>query len=301
MHSTVGQGTACATNGKRGTSMEANETSMQSLLSADEERVQNTLKANQSVDRSRDLSIQTLDDELSALLLRYNASCVGRRRRQGEADAMTAVVRDSLGFLKASEAVLEKGPARRRVGAPYLLVLAALLCGPVVLTVKTQPVVAYVCLAAAVLCAFLSGLLWVKAGEGQAVSTLDPDGLWHTLARISETMDRKLEDLAALPAENASPDPAETISSPLSPDELALVTELLEALYTDNGDFALQRLKKLRPYLREKGIELLEFESDTEEYFEILPSKQSTATLRPALLYHGDLLMIGRAARPEKG
>ena len=80
MHSTVGQGTACATNGKRGTSMEANETSMQSLLSADEERVQNTLKANQSVDRSRDLSIQTLDDELSALLLRYNASCVGRRR-----------------------------------------------------------------------------------------------------------------------------------------------------------------------------------------------------------------------------
>ena len=116
-----------------------------------------------------------------------------------------------------------------------------------------------------------------------------------------ETMDRKLEDLAALPAENASPDPAETISSPLSPDELALVTELLEALYTNNGDFALQRLKKLRPYLREKGIELLEFESDTEEYFEILPSKQSTATLRPALLYRGDLLMIGRAARPEKG
>ena len=133
------------------------------------------------------------------------------------------------------------------------------------------------------------------------MSTLDPDGLWQTLTRISETMDRKLEDLAALPAENASPEPAETDSSPLRPDALARMAELLEALYTDNGDFAIQKLKKLRPYLREKGIELVEFERDTEEYFEILPSKQSTATLRPALLYHGELLMIGRAARPEKG
>ena len=281
--------------------MEMKESSMQSLLSADEERVQNTLKANQSVDRSRDLSIQTLDDELSALLLRYNASCVGQRSRQGEAAAMTAVARDSLGFLKASEAVLEKGPAQRRVGAPYLLVLAALLCAPVILTVKTQPIIAYVCLAAAVVCAFLSGLLWVKASEGKVVSTLNPDALWHTLTRISETVDRKIEDLAALSAENASPDPAETEPGPLSPEELALITELLEGLYTESGDFALQKLKKLRPYLREKGVELVEFQPDTEEYFEILPSKQSTTTLRPALLYHGDLLMIGRAARPEQG
>lgn len=281
--------------------METKESSMQSLLSADEERVQNTLKANQSVDRSRDLSIRTLDDELSALLLRYNASCVGQRSRQGEAAAMTAVVRDSLGFLKASGAVLEKGPSQRRAGAPILLVLAVLLCAPVVLTVKTQPIIAYACLAAAVICAFLSGLLWVKASKAQVVSTLDPDVLWHTLTRISETMDRKIEDLAALSAENASPDPAGADRSPLSPEELALMTELLEGLYTENGDFALQKLKKLRSYLREKGVELVDFQPDTEEYFEILPSKQSTATLRPALLYRGDLLMIGRAARPEKG
>lgn len=281
--------------------METKSASIKSLLSADRERVQNTLKANQSVDRSRDQGIQTLEEELGALLLRHNASCVGDRRRQGEADAMTAVARDSLGFLKAPGAVLEKGPAQRRVGAPYLLVLSALLCAPVILTVKTQPIVAYACLAAAVICAFLSGLLWVKAGEGRVVSTLDPDELWHTFSRIAETMDRKLEDLAALPAEGASPDPSGEDARPLDQAELALLSELLEALYSDNGEFALQRLKKLRTYLRGKEIELVEFESDTEGYFEILPSKQSAATLRPALLYHGDLLLIGRAARPEKG
>ena len=279
--------------------MERKESSVTGLLSADRERVQNTLKANRSVDRSREQSIQTLDDELSALLLRSNAACVGDRRRQAETDAMTAVARDSLGFLKASGAVLEKGPAQRRAGAPYLLILSALLCAPVVLTVKTQPVIAYICLAAAVICAFLSGLLWVKAGEGRVVSTLEPDELWHTLTRIAETMDRKLEDLAALPADSGSPDPADGDKGPLKRDELALLAELLEALYTENGEFALQKLKKLRAYLRGKEIELLDFQSDTEAYFEILPSKQRTATLRPALLYHGELLMIGRAARPE--
>ena len=280
--------------------METKAASIKSLLSADRERVQHTLKANQSVDRSREQSIQTLDEELGALLLRHNASCVGDRRRQAEADAVTAVARDSLGFLRASEAVLEKAPPQRRAGAPYLLVLSALLCAPVILTVKTQPIVAYICLAAAVICAFLSGLLWVKAGEGRVVSTLDPDELWHTLSRMTETMDRKLEDLAALPAENPSPDPSDKDKSPLDRDELALISELLEALYSDNGEYALQKLARLRSYLRGKEIELAEFQSDTEAYFEVLPSKRSAATLRPALLYHGDLLLMGRAARPER-
>ena len=279
--------------------MGTNAPSMQSLLSADEERLQRSLQASQSVDRSRARSVQALDDALSALLLRYNASCVGDRRRQGEADAMTAVARDSLGFLKASGAVLEKAPAQRRVGAPYLLVLAVLLCAPAILSVQTHPIIAYICLAAAVLCAFLSGLLWIKAGEGQAVSVLSPDKMWRTAARIAETMDRKLEDLAALPAESAAPEPSGPDACPLSREDLALMAELLEALYANDGGFALQRLKKLRLYLREKGIELLEFQRDTEEYFEVLPSKQRSATLRPALLYHGDLLMVGRATRTE--
>ena len=80
--------------------------------------------------------------------------------------------------------------------------------------------------------------------------------------------------------------------------ELELVCELLEALYTASGDYALRQLKRLRPYLREKGIETVDYGPETAELFERLPSKQGTATLRPALLYGGKLLMAGRAAAP---
>ena len=66
------------------------QTTMQSLLASDEERLRNTLRAGQSVDQSRELGVRTLSDELGALLLRYNASCVDDPERQAVADAMTA-------------------------------------------------------------------------------------------------------------------------------------------------------------------------------------------------------------------
>ena len=140
----------------------------------------------------------------------------------------------------------------------------------------------------------------MKEGAPQAVDTLDPERLWATLKKTAETMDRKLGEYGALAQERRERQEAsEREKLPLDRDELALVGELLEALYTDNGAFALRQLRRLRPWLQSKGLETVDYSAETAELFELLPSKHEAVTLRPALLQGKKLLTVGRAAVPE--
>lgn len=276
------------------------KTTMQALLAEDAERVQNTLRAGQTVDKSRESGLRTLSDELGALLLRYNAAYVDDPERQAAAAAMTATARDGLDLLLAGKTELTQPKRQMRLGAPWLL-MAALACGGAgVWLLAKYEIAAWCCLAAAVLLAFVAGRIWTKQGAAEAVSTLDPERMWHTLRQTAETMDRKLEELGDLRRSREAQRQAEEREKlPLEQAELELLSELLEALYTANGDYALRQLKRLRPYLREKGIETVDYGPETAELFERLPSRQGTATLRPALLYGGKLLLTGRAAAPQ--
>lgn len=277
------------------------QTTMQALLAKDEERVRRTLQAGQSVDKSRESAVNTLGDELGALLLRYNAAYVDDPERQAAADAMTAAAREQLALLRAGRTELKSARRETRAGAPWLLLLAAALSALSVWLLREGPALyAAAGFALALLCAYLSGRLWTKAGAPEAETTLDPELLWQTLQRTAETMDRKLEDFAALAQARRAEERAEKEERPpLTPEELALMGELLEALYTESGDFALRQLRRLRPYLREKGIETVDYSAETAELFELMPSKNAAATLRPALLHGKKLLMTGRAAVPQ--
>lgn len=278
--------------------MNKENSGFQTLLQADEERVRNTLRAAQSEENSREKSLRTLSDELGTLLLRHNAACVEDRMRQAAADSMTATARDCLSLLMAGRAELVKSARRTRAGAPYLLFAAAGLCAAAVFLTESRPLVGYIGMGLAVICAFLAGRLWTREGTARAETRLDPDGLWDTLRKTAETMDRKLEELTALAEEQKAKSAAAKADQPLDPKELALLTELLEALYAGSGEYALLQLKKLRPYLRDKGLELVDYSGETQELFELLPSKQGAVTLRPALMQGEKLLVIGRATQP---
>lgn len=276
------------------------QTTMQALLLSDEERVRRTLQAGQTVDKSRESGMKTLRDELGALLLRYNASCIDDPERQAVADAMTAAAQDGLDLLLAGRTELRARAPEHRLGAPWLL-LAALGFGAasVWLLPRLAPA-GWAAVALAVLCAFLAGRLWTKPGGIETENTLDAEILWRTLQKTAETMDRKLGDFASLAeVRRAGEQAAAGDKPPLSPEELELLGELLEALYTENGAFALRQLGRLRPYLREKGIETADYSAETAELFELMPTKNAAATLRPALLFGKKLLMTGRAAVPQ--
>lgn len=270
-------------------------TTMRELLEADEERLRGALRASRSVDKSREDGVEALREELGAMLLRYNAACAQDRPRQAVADGMTAAVRDALELLLAGEA--EKESPGRRV-SPWAVteLLAALVLGVAgVLLLGPLPVAGYVALGGALLCAFLSGRLWFRTQEVIVRAAVDPDAVWYTMTKTAQTMDRKLEEFASLERELAGERAQGTAAAPLSREETALFGDLLEALYAENGDFALRQLRQLPAFLEKRGVTLAEYGEETAELFEVLPSRSHTATRRPAMLAGEKLLLSGRA------
>lgn len=277
-------------------------TTMQGLLAADEEKVTNTLRANITVDKSRERCVETLRGELGDMILRYNADCSDDVLRQAVADSMASAVRDSMEFLLAGAMETKKGEKKARAGAPLLLILAIAVCAAGIFLLREQMVTEYAvygCLAAAVLLAFIAGRIWFKDRDVSARLSLDPDAVWYTMKRTAETMDRKLREFSerakALEEKNAE---TEGETPPLTQEELALFGDMLESLYADSGEYALRQVRKVVPYLKERGIELVDYDRNCRELFELFPTKNAAATLRPAILWNNKLLLIGRATEP---
>ena len=277
-------------------------TTMQALLAADEEKVTNTLRANITVDKSRERCVETLRGELGDMILRYNADCSDDVLRQAVADSMASAVRDSMEFLLAGAMETKKGEKKARAGAPLLPILAIAVCAAGIFLLREQMVTEYAvygCLAAAVLLAFVAGRIWFKDRDVSARLSLDPDAVWYTMKRTAETMDRKLREFSerakALEEKNAE---TEGETPPLTQEELALFGDMLESLYADSGEYALRQVRKVVPYLKERGIELVDYDRNCRELFELFPTKNAAATLRPAILWNNKLLLIGRATEP---
>ena len=74
---------------------------VESLLTADEEKLRNELRADGLIDNDRSLSVERLRSAFGDVLLRYNAAASGDRPRQAVADCITAAVSDMLGLLLA--------------------------------------------------------------------------------------------------------------------------------------------------------------------------------------------------------
>ena len=271
--------------------------SLSCLLAAEEESLRNTLRADEVIDRNRKQSLDRLNETFDHMLLRYNAANADDRVRQAAADCQAAAVRDMLGLLLAGTARKEISKRRMRTGAVIALLFAVIFCLVTALLVRKYYLYGCIATAVAALCAFLAGRLWYGEREVRVHAGLDPDVVWRTLNKTVETMDRKTDEFLTQEqvwaAESGSS--ASRTGSALREDELRLIGDLLEALYSANGEYALRQLNKLSPWLRQRGIETVDYSPETRELFEILPTKRQAATLRPALLADGKPLLAGRA------
>ena len=270
---------------------------MSSLLLAEEDKIRTELRADSAIDQNRRQSVNRLNGVLDAVLLRYSAANANDPKRQAVADCQAAAVRDMLGLLLAGTARKEIEKRRFRVGGVICLLLAV-ICGLIsALLIRDYYLPGCILMGAAVLFGFLAGRLWYGEREVRVHAELDADVVWKTLKKTMETMDRKSEEYLAQEETwlRERTDTASPASASRDPETLRLLGDLLEALYAGNGDYALRQLKKLLPWLRQQGIEAVDYSPETADLFELLPTKRSSATQRPALVSRETLLLAGRA------
>ena len=277
---------------------------MEQLLKAEEEKIRGEIRADITVDQDRGQSVLRLKETLAHVLLRYNAANSGNQTRQAIADSMTAAIQDACGFLLASTAEKEISKRPLRAGAIISLLCSIICCLSSLLLFgqKMSFLIGCILMVLAIFLAFLSGRLWYGEREVKVRTGLDDDTVWKTLRKTSATMDRKidrlceLEDARIQEVRNSAGETRQKISA----EELNLLGDLLEGLYSENGEFSLRQLRKIKPYLQRQGIELEDYAANNAEFFEILPSKKGAATLRPALLEGETLLLAGKATELER-
>ena len=277
---------------------------MEQLLKAEEEKIRGEIRADTTIDQDRTQSVSRLKETLAQVLLRYNAANSGNQTRQAIADSMTAALQDSCSFLLAGTAEKEISSRPLRAAAIISLLCSIICCLSSLLLFgqKMSFLIGCILMVLAIFLAFLSGRLWYGEREVQVRTGLDGDTVWKTLRKTSATMDRKidrlceLEDARIQEARNS----AGKTSQKISAEELNLLGDLLEGLYSENGEFSLRQLRKIKPYLQRQGIELEDYAANNAELFEILPSKKGAATLRPALLEGETLLLAGKATELER-
>ena len=277
---------------------------MEQLLKAEEEKIRGEIRADTTIDQDRTQSVSRLKETLAQVLLRYNAANSGNQTRQAIADSMTAAIQDACGFLLAGTAEKEISKRPLRAGAIISLLCSIICCLSSLLLFgqKMSFLIGCILMVLAIFLAFLSGRLWYGEREVKVRTGLDDDTVWKTLRKTSATMDRKidrlceLEDARIQEARNSAGETRQKISV----EELNLLGDLLEGLYSENGEFSLRQLRKIKPYLQRQGIELEDYAANNAEFFEILPSKKGAATLRPALLEGETLLLAGKATELER-
>lgn len=277
---------------------------MEQLLKAEEEKIRGEIRADTTIDQDRTQSVSRLKETLAQVLLRYNAANSGNQTRQAIANSMTAAIQDACGFLLASTAEKEISKRPLRAGAIISLLCSIICCLSSLLLFgqKLSFLIGCILMVLAIFLAFLSGRLWYGEREVKVRTGLDDDTVWKTLRKTSATMDRKidrlceLEDARIQEARNSAGETRQKISA----EELNLLGDLLEGLYSENGEFSLRQLRKIKPYLQRQGIELEDYAANNAEFFEILPSKKGAATLRPALLEGETLLLAGKATELER-
>ena len=277
---------------------------MEQLLKAEEEKIRGEIRADTTIDQDRTQSVSRLKETLAQVLLRYNAANSGNQTRQAIADSMTAALQDSCSFLLAgtAEKEISSRPLRAAAIISLLCSIICCLCSLLLFGQKMSFLIGCILMVLAIFLAFLSGRLWYGEREVKVRTGLDDDTVWKTLRKTSATMDRKidrlceLEDARIQEARNSAGETRQKISA----EELNLLGDLLEGLYSENGEFSLRQLRKIKPYLQRQGIELEDYAANNAEFFEILPSKKGAATLRPALLEGETLLLAGKATELER-
>ncbi|MCR4672512.1 MAG: hypothetical protein K5637_04680 [Lachnospiraceae bacterium] len=283
------------------------------LLENDKEIIISNLKQAKTPERAG----AVLESELDTLMYRYSEQCESNSGRNASAymlqTARTAVpIVDSIGETSIWERSGNTPVKENKsipliskimlvlgiVGAAFAIVLLATDVSSM-LQLQKLPA-AIISAAAGVLFTYISGATRKRKPkeqpepDRQVEISVDAEKLYRYLYAMSVTMDRNLRTIAEEETQRAQ------ISGGADREELEdsggleVIAGLLEASYSGDGQFALDKIQNLKYYLHKSGIDVLDYSEETENYFDMIPSKRP-GTIRPALMSKGKLIKKGLA------
>lgn len=286
---------------------------MQALLEKDKERFLHNMDGAKSSSES----VRTVEEQLGRILSAYNEE-EENERVKNTAAILIESLSSSAGLLDCDgeSTIWSKSEYRPGISKPkrsgwfvfffllgFLLLLAA-GAGLIYFTDSFPPsnemIIGLSVLAVAALFLFLAGIFSAKKKEEnrqELYAETIPDGekTYHILLNSVLTMDRILERVRnedLLENKKALLEERENLKK----EDIRLYSELLESAYGEGeSEYAKQIISDVKFYLHQKKIDVVDYDGDNREFFELMPSKVN-ATIRPALVIAKQVLRKGLAA-----
>ena len=290
------------------------------LLERDKQNLLTELAASKTAEKAT----HVLENELDKLLLMYNDQCSNERERDAAA-YMTQAIRfslpliDSVGETKVWETGAPSSAKSKSRLNPlvFLFIIGALvLCGlglfPFIApefsggleSLKNFDVALLKPLgfiAGGIASAVVGGLLARRPGQKQSKRTqqveiqVDSAKIYRSFRNALLAVDQNLEEIRAM-ERWAERETAGTIDGhEVSSSELDVFSDLLAASYSNDPEFAMEKIEAIKYYLHKQQIEVVDYSPETAQFFDMMPG-QNAGTIRPAMVADGKLLRKGVAS-----
>lgn len=272
------------------------------LLERDKERLIGRLAHAQNPEQAA----RECEDELGRILLEYNESEQSDRVSEAAYYSMQTAksaisLVDSTGEIRAYERTIAVGTDKKSYWIPLAGGVGITAAGGLALALLPAAFapVGLAALVAGFAATFIAGARFGQRQEAPRErdqifeTSVDGNKIYSNLLRMMTVIDRNLEDIRG--REKQELPAVVTKTEKAGAEELELLSGILESAYVRRGEAdAEDIISNIKFYLHRQGIEVVEFEATTEQWFNKMPSR-GRGTLRPALVKDGTALIRGIA------
>lgn len=258
-----------------------------------------------------------IETELDKLLLRYNESSESDREREAAAHMLHTLrialpLMDSADETKVWEIKNENDRVHRLTGLSLVLLIVGIVVAvlAIVFYGKEIPFVNleikepmnYYLLCGAMVLMFFSGAAFMrpigkaKPAQQQVEIIMDPDEVYNKIRAAVLTIDQNLSEVASQEKWEKRAKPGEIDGHQMSQQEIDIFADLLAAAYSQDGEFALEKIDDLKYFLHKQGLDIQDYSQENAMNFDVMPAQESR-TLRPALVMDGTILKKGMATK----
>ncbi len=284
------------------------------------EKDKDNLLTQLSASRSADKAVRVLENELDQLLMMYNEQCGNERERSAAAYMMQAVrlslpLIDSVGETKIWETETAAGSKGKVNPLLFLFLIGALVCCGIGLLPFVLPVYSagdtrelvkpLSMILGGLACAVVAGVLMRRFGAKSAKYSkrveikTDPGKVYRSFRNAILSVDQNLEEVRSMERWDKHDGAGKIDGHTASASELDLFSDLLAAAYSQDPEFALEKIGEIKYYLHKQQIEVVDYSPENAKFFDMMPG-QYVRTIRPAMIAEGTLLRKGIASAGAK-